>query len=103
MIATAATLYPWLIWPAILVLFAALDAMYCGMETGIYVLNKVRLDLHAEAGRAPARYLQRLFRNYNNLLGVLLLGTNITRYITTFSISATRSVAVFTLDRRSHR
>ena len=88
MIAAAATLYPWLIWPAVLVVFVAMDAFYCGMETGIYVLNKVRLDLHAEAGRAPARYLQRLLRNYNNLLGVLLLGTNITRYIATFSISA---------------
>lgn len=83
-----ADIYPWIVWPVVLAACAVLDSLYCGMETGIYVLNKVRLDLHAEAGRGPAKRLQALLRNPNRLLVILLLGTNVTRYLATFSISA---------------
>lgn len=88
MTAQVPQVYPWMVWPAVLLACAVLDSLYCGMETGIYVLNKIRLDLHAEAGRPSARRLQRLLRDPNRLLVILLLGTNITRYLATFSISA---------------
>lgn len=81
-------IYPWIVWPVVLAVCAVLDSLYGGMETGIYVLNKVRLDLHAEAGHGPAKRLQVLLRNPNRLLVILLLGTNVTRYLATFSISA---------------
>lgn len=79
---------PWIVWPLVLAVCAVLDGLYCGMETGIYVLNKARLDLHADAGHASARFLQRLCRSPNRLLVLLLLGTNVTRYLATFSVSA---------------
>ena len=37
-----------------------LSALYSGMEMGIYVLNKIRLDLRAESGSRPARLLRAL-------------------------------------------
>ena len=78
----------WLIWSALVVLGVGLGALYAGLETGIYVLNKIRLDLRAEAGSAPARILRRHLRDPGNLLAVLLVGTNVCGYVTTFAISA---------------
>jgi len=77
----------WFIWPAILAASVAFDALFCGLETGIYVINKVRLDLHAETSRRAA-LLQRMLRNPPNLLAVLLIGTNVCRFAATFSITA---------------
>ena len=78
----------WIVWPTITVVCAGLDAMFCGLETGIYVINKNRLDLQAEAGVPAARFLQRMLRKPDSLLAVLLIGTNLTRYLATFSITA---------------
>jgi CBS domain containing-hemolysin-like protein len=77
----------WAVWLAVLLVSVAIDALFCGLETGIYVMNKVRLELHADAGRRPAVLLQRMLRNSPNLLVVLLIGTNLCRYIATFSIT----------------
>ncbi|MDP6637212.1 MAG: CNNM domain-containing protein [Phycisphaerae bacterium] len=63
-------------------------AVYCGLETGIYVLNKVRLDLHAEGNHRPAGRLKAMLANPNNTLAVLLIGTNIAAYMATFAVSA---------------
>ena len=71
-----------------LVVCAVIDGLFCGMETGIYVLNKVRLDLRAESGSRSAKTLRRMLRNTNNLLAVLLIGTNVTRYVATFCITS---------------
>jgi CBS domain containing-hemolysin-like protein len=78
---------PWVIWLLVFAGFETLDALYSGMETGVYLLNKVRLDLHAEAGGPQARLLRRLLRQFDKLLAVLLLGTNISRFMATFAIS----------------
>ncbi len=67
---------------------AIIDGLFCGMETGMYVLNKVRLDLRAESGSRSAKTLRRMLRNTNNLLAVLLIGTNIARYLATFCIAS---------------
>ncbi len=85
---TASELVPWVVWASVLVLCALVDALFSGLETGIYVMNKHRLDLHAEAGVSGARFLQRALQKPANLLGVLLIGTNLARYLATFSISA---------------
>jgi putative hemolysin len=58
------------------------------METGIYVLNKIRLDLGAEAGRKGARLLRKQLDNPENLLVVLLIGTNVAAYTATFATRA---------------
>jgi putative hemolysin len=84
----AAAWAEWLPWAAGSVVALALCALYCGMETGVYVLNKIRLDLRADAGDRRARRLQRMLGNPNNLLAVLLIGTNIAAYSVTSAIAA---------------
>lgn len=65
----------------------ALSAFFSGMELGIYELNKIRLDLRAERGSTPARVLRRMIANPNNMLAVLLTGTNLATYGVTFLVS----------------
>jgi CBS domain containing-hemolysin-like protein len=78
----------WAGWLAALAAGTAFCAMFCGLETGIYVLNKVRLDLRAEAGNRQARLLRRLLRSPENLLAVLLIGTNLSSYAVAFAVTA---------------
>ena len=85
---TASELVPWVVWASVLVLCALVDALFSGLETGIYVMNKHRLDLHAEANLPAAEFIERLLRKPNELLAVLLIGTNLSRYLATFAISA---------------
>ena len=75
-------------WAGLLLLSILGTAFFCGMETGIYVLNKIRLDLAAESGQASARLLRRLLAKPNNLLSVLLIGTNLAGYFATFAVSS---------------
>ena len=77
----------WALWAALAALGLAASALYSGSETGIYVLNKMRLDLRAEAGSRPARALRVMLRKFDVLLAVLLIGTNLSTYLTTFAIS----------------
>lgn len=76
------------LWIIVAVLACILSGMSSGIETGIYVLNKIRLDLHASAGSKSAKRLSRLVAKPDNLLVVILIGTNIGAYIATFAISA---------------
>lgn len=86
--ATATEMLTWSMWAAIILLATAMCGIYCGLETGIYVMNKVRLDLHSSAGRHRPKLLRRMLLVPNNLLVVLLIGTNLAAYIVTFAISA---------------
>ena len=88
MIAMLSETAMWALWPAVLAAAVAMEAMFCGMETGMYVLNKVRLDLRAEAGGRGARLLRKQLDNPENLLVVLLIGTNVAAYTATFAVSA---------------
>ena len=78
----------WALWPAVLVAAVIMQSMFCGMEIGIYVLNKIRLDLGAEAGRKGAELLRKQLDNPENLLVVLLIGTNLAAYTATFAVRA---------------
>ena len=82
-----------LTWLAVLVGGVVMTGLYCGLETGIYVINKFRLDLRAESGHRPARRLKRIVDDYNNLLAVLLIGTNVAAYAATFAVSAMFALA----------
>lgn len=64
-----------------------LSGMFAGMETGAYLLNRVRLELQAEAGRPRARGLRAFLHDPNHLLATLLMGTNIHQYAATFAVS----------------
>jgi len=88
MIASALDIAVWGGWSLAAAAGIVLCAIYCGMETGIYVLNKARLDLHAASGRRAAKGLKAMFARANNLLAVLLIGTNLAAYLTTFAVSA---------------
>jgi len=84
----AVTAWEWGAYIGAMALGTLLSGVFSGMETGIYVTNKIRLDLHAEAGRRPARRLRRLMRNPSNLMAVLLVGVNIAGYLTTFAVGS---------------
>lgn len=88
-----ALLAQYLAWPLIMVAAMIFDSLFSGLETGTYVMNKVRLDLHAEAGRRPAVTLKRMLADARNLLAVLLIGTNVCRYTSTFAITAMFALA----------
>ncbi|GAF81762.1 unnamed protein product, partial [marine sediment metagenome] len=79
---------PWVAWSLVLVFSTRLDGLFCGLETGIYVMNKNRLDLHAAAGLPAAKFFRRMLASPDRLLATLLIGTNLTRYLATFAISA---------------
>jgi len=88
MIAGAWEIAVWGGWTLTVAAAVVLCAIYSGVETGIYVLNKARLDLHAEQGRRSAKGLKAILARANNLLAVLLIGTNLAAYLATFAISA---------------
>ncbi len=78
----------WIVWPIVLVAATSLSALFSGMETGFYVMNKIRLELRAEAGGRDAKLLRRLLKTPNNLLSVLLMGNNIVNYTVAFALTA---------------
>jgi CBS domain containing-hemolysin-like protein len=80
----------WLAWAAlwlVLILAVAMSALFAAMETGIYVANKIRLELQAEGGVAGAKQLRNLLRHPNNLLVVLLVGVNLADYAAAFAVT----------------
>lgn len=77
----------WLIWPAVFVFVEIFDVLFSGLETGIYAMNKSRLELHAESSRKPALLMRQWLARPNSLLATLLIGTNLSRYIATFAVS----------------
>lgn len=64
------------------------SAVYSGLETGVYRLNRVRLHLQAHHQRPSARLLSRMIRSPNRTLGTLLIGNNIANYAASFGITA---------------
>jgi len=83
-----ASITAWIGWLTVLAACVATAGVLAGMETGIYVLNRIRLDLRCEAGGAAARKLRSMLDRPNHLLAVLLVGNNIAVYWATFAISA---------------
>ena len=71
----------WIAWAIVLVVSIRMDGLFCGLETGIYVMNKNRLDLHAESGLHAAKFLKQMLASPDRLLTTLLMGTNIVRYL----------------------
>ena len=77
----------WAPWLALAAAGLVCSSLYSGCETGVYVLNKMRLDLRAETGFTPARTLRSLLRRFDALLAAILIGNNLANYLTTFSIT----------------
>jgi len=66
----------WILVAAVVVLLA-LEAFYSGSETGIYSINRLRLQLLADEGRRAALIWRRLLTDAPALIIVTLIGTNI--------------------------
>ena len=88
MIAEVPPLAAWFLWVPVFLIGLLFGALYNAAETGIYVMNKTRLELRAEFGSRPARILRVMIRRPGNLLAVLLIGTNLADYAATFAVSA---------------
>jgi CBS domain containing-hemolysin-like protein len=78
----------YIVWPIIGAVNIVLGGMFAGMETGTYLLNRVRVELRAEAGSSNARLLRRMLANMRHLLATLLVGVNVHVYLATFAVSA---------------
>ena len=69
-----------LTWLVIGLVSVLLSALYSGLETGLYCLNKIRLRLRSEAEPGPARTLQTLLGDQTRLLIGLLICNNVANY-----------------------
>jgi CBS domain containing-hemolysin-like protein len=65
-----------------------LSALFSGLETGLYTINRVRVVVRANRGETAARRVQHEIRKPNRLLSTLLLGNNIANYMGTFGVAA---------------
>ncbi|NQU76868.1 MAG: DUF21 domain-containing protein [Planctomycetes bacterium] len=66
-----------------ILLGVAASAIFAGLETGTYVLNKVRLELRSAGPDHRARRLSRALARPQELLVSLLIGTNAAHYLVT--------------------
>ncbi|MBI1369683.1 MAG: DUF21 domain-containing protein [Planctomycetes bacterium] len=62
------------------------SALFSGLETGIYTINRVRLHVAAHQPRSSAAALEGLIASPNRLLGTLLVATNIANYLTSYAV-----------------
>jgi len=62
------------------------SAMYSGIETGAYSINRVRLHLLAGSNKT-GKTLENLLSKPTSLLGTLLIGNNVSNYLGTYSLS----------------
>ena len=65
-----------------------LAGFHSGSETGFYCVNRLRLRLWAEKGRATAHMLQHLAAKPELTVSAMLLGTNIGVYLATVMFTA---------------
>ncbi|MEM6392717.1 MAG: CNNM domain-containing protein [Planctomycetota bacterium] len=76
-----------LFWLALMTLGFFGSALYSGMETGAYRINRVRLHIRLQRGDRRVRSLDRLLKNPTLLLATLLIGNNLANYMGTASLS----------------
>ena len=62
---------------AVVALLLAMEAFYSGSETGIYSINRLRLQLLADEGKRTALIWRKLLTDPTGLIIVTLIGTNV--------------------------
>jgi len=74
----------------VLIMLAGLvmSALYSGLETGLYTINRVRLMVRAGRGERRAIRVRSQISNPNHMLATLLLGNNIANYAGSFGVAA---------------
>lgn len=65
------------------VLGIVFSALFSGAETGLYCVNRVRLELDVRAGNRAARRVQEVLQNESHALSMTLVGTNVSNYLAT--------------------
>ncbi len=75
------------IWTLIGLAGLAGSALFSGLETGAYSLNRLRLHVLAHRGDARANRLRDLIGKPTALLGTLLIGNNIANYLGTAGVT----------------
>lgn len=70
-------------WIVLMLLGFLGSALFSGMETGAYRLNRVRLYVRAAQGGSAARSLDRVVSKPASLIGTLLIGNNLCNYLGT--------------------
>ncbi len=82
-------------WVGITVAGLAGSALFSGLETGAYTLNRVRLQVYADRGRRSALRLRHLLDRPAALLATLLIGNNLANYLGTFGLAVLLEAAAF--------
>lgn len=73
-------------WCLLMLLGFAGSALFSGIETGCYRINRVRLYVRASQGNTAARILDKLINKPASLLGTLLIGNNVANYLGTAAL-----------------
>ncbi|MEM9882827.1 MAG: CNNM domain-containing protein [Planctomycetota bacterium] len=77
----------WAFWVGLMLAGFLGSALYSGMETGAYTINRVRLQVLADGGQRAAVALRRLVDRPATLLATLLIGNNLANYLGTFGLA----------------
>jgi CBS domain containing-hemolysin-like protein len=85
-----------LFWATIALVGIAGSALYSGLETGAYRLNRVRLQVRHDRGDPQARVLMPLIQNQALLLSLLLVGNNLMNNLGTSGLAVVLEGAGFT-------
>ena len=75
---------PLLLGIGILIVGLFLSALYSGLETGLYTINRIRLDVRAAAKVPSAIRVKTLIDNPTRMLAVLLVCNNIANYLASY-------------------
>lgn len=76
-----------MLWSALMLVGFAFSAIFSGVETGIYRLNRVRLQILDHQHHRAAIALRRLLADPTVALTTLLIGNNIANYLGTASLA----------------
>lgn len=68
-------------------LFILLAGLYAGMETGGYLLNRIRLRTRLRAGNRSAQRLQKVLANSHLFIFTVLIGHNIAVYMVSRNVT----------------
>jgi CBS domain containing-hemolysin-like protein len=75
------------LWCLVMLLGFGGSALFSGMETGCYTLNRVRLQVLADRGKRAALSLRKIVDQTDSMLATLLIGNNIANYLGTASLA----------------
>lgn len=76
-----------LIWVVLMMIGFMGSALYSGMETGSYSLNRIRLQIYSHEKIPRAMSLKHMIDRSTSLLSTLLIGNNVANYLGTASLA----------------